>query len=63
MLTDVQGLVETLELSPSKGMMPLFEAISNAIDAIAACEDGLSHHEIRIRLIANDDLVKQAGDD
>jgi hypothetical protein len=63
MQTDVQGLVETLELSPSKGMMPLFEAISNAIDAIAACEDGLSKHEIRVRLIANDDLVKKAGDE
>jgi hypothetical protein len=44
-------------------MMPLFEAISNAIDAISACENGLSNHEIRIRLIANNDLVKQAGDD
>lgn len=63
MQTDVQGLVETLELSPSKGMMPLFEAISNAIDAIAACEDGLSKHEIRVRLIANEDLVKKAGDE
>ncbi len=63
MQTDVQGLVESLELSPSKGMMPLFEAISNAIDAIAACEDGLSKHEIRVRLIANDDLVKKAGDE
>lgn len=63
MLTDVQGLVETLELAPSKGMMPLFEAISNAIDAIGACDDGISGHEIRVRLIASDDLVKQSGDE
>jgi hypothetical protein len=63
MLTDVQGLVETLELAPSKGMMPLFEAISNAIDAIGACDDGISGHEIRVRLIGIDDLVKQGGND
>lgn len=34
MLTNIQGLVDRLDLSPSKGLMPLFEAVSNAMDAI-----------------------------
>ncbi len=34
MLANVKGLVERLELSQAKAMMPLFEAISNSIDAI-----------------------------
>jgi hypothetical protein len=34
MLANIKGLVDRLELSQAKAMMPLFEAISNAIDAI-----------------------------
>lgn len=34
MLTNIQGLVDRLDLAPTKGLMPLFEAVSNAMDAI-----------------------------
>lgn len=34
MLTNIRGLVDRLELAPTRGVMPLFEAISNAMDAI-----------------------------
>lgn len=34
MLTNIQGLVDRLDLAPPKGLMPLFEALSNAMDAI-----------------------------
>ena len=63
MLTDIKGLVDRLELSQAKGMMPLFEAISNAIDAIEEHKDGFAKHSIRIRLVAAHDLAHQGGDD
>jgi hypothetical protein len=44
-------------------MMPLFEAISNAIDAIEEHRDGFSGHSICIRLIAAHDLAHQGGDE
>ena len=43
--------------------MPLFEAISNAIDAIEEHRDGFSNHSICIRLIAAHDLAHQGGDE
>lgn len=63
MLANIQGLVDRLELSQAKAMMPLFEAISNAIDAIEEHKDGFSKHSIRIRLVAAHDLAHQGGDD
>ena len=63
MLANIKGLVDRLELSPAKAMMPLFEAISNAIDAIEEHKDGFSKHAIRIRLVAAHDLAHQGGDD
>ena len=63
MLTDIKGLVDRLELSQAKGMMPLFEAVSNAIDAIEEHKDGFAKHSIRIRLVAAHDLAHQGGDD
>ncbi|MFM0078741.1 ATP-binding protein [Paraburkholderia sediminicola] len=63
MLANVKGLVDRLELSPAKAMMPLFEAISNSIDAIGDRADGFSHHTIRIRLVSTRDLAQQGGDD
>lgn len=62
MLTNIRGLVDRLELGPSRGMMPLFEALSNAIDAIVERNIGLSHGDIRIQLVHAQDLVQQAGD-
>lgn len=43
--------------------MPLFEAISNAIDAIEEHRDGFSGHSICIRLISTHDLAHQGGDE
>lgn len=62
MKANIKGLVDRLELSQAKAMMPLYEAISNAIDAIEEHRDGFSSHWIRIRLIASNDLAHQAGD-
>ena len=63
MLANIKGLVERLELSQAKAMMPLFEAISNSIDAIAQHGDGFANHQIRIRLITKHDLAYQGGDE
>lgn len=63
MLANIKGLVDRLELSQAKAMMPLFEAISNAIDAIEEHRDGFSSHSICIRLIAAHDLAHQGGDE
>lgn len=63
MLANIKGLVDRLELSQAKAMMPLFEAISNAIDAIEEHKDGFPKHTIRIRLVAAHDLAHQGGDD
>lgn len=62
MLANIRGLVGRLELSQTKAMMPLYEAISNAVDAIEEHQDGFSNHSIRIRLVASNDLAHQAGD-
>ena len=35
MQTNIKGLVRTLDLRHAQGMMPLFEAVSNAMDAVA----------------------------
>ncbi|HCF1731313.1 ATP-binding protein [Pseudomonas aeruginosa] len=62
MLANIKGLVERLELSPAKAMMPLFEAISNSIDAIEEHDDGFYKHKILIQLTVSHDLAYQAGD-
>lgn len=62
MLANIKGLVDRLELSQAKAMMPLFEAISNSIDAIEEHGDGFRNHSIRIRLLTSNDLAHQAGD-
>lgn len=63
MLANIKGLVDRLELSQAKAMMPLFEAISNAIDAIEEHKDGFLKHSVRIRLVGTHDLAHQGGDD
>src|SRR5690348_1372003 len=62
MLTNVRGLVERLDLPMSKGMMPLFEAISNALDAIDEKKIPVRDGRVRVRLIPSFDLAQQAGD-
>jgi hypothetical protein len=63
MLTNIRGLVDRLELAPSRGVMPLFEAISNAMDAIEEKHGNPAGGSIRVRLLASNDLVRQAGDE
>lgn len=63
MLANIKGLVDRLELSQAKAMMPLFEAISNSIDAIEEHGDGFRHHLVRIRLVSTHDLAHQSGDE
>lgn len=62
MLTNIKGLVDRLNLRPAKAMTPLFEAISNAIDAIEEHGDNLLVHSIHICLVPQNDLVRQSGD-
>lgn len=62
MLTNIRGLVDRIDLGPSRGMVPLYEAVSNAIDAIGERSSDMSRGDIRIRLIQTQDLVQQAGD-
>jgi hypothetical protein len=63
MQTNIRGLVERLKLPTGKGMMPLFEAVSNAMDAIDDRQDPSQSGRIEIKLIPATDLVKQSGDD
>lgn len=60
---NLRGLIEHIELSATRGLVPLFEAISNAIDAIE--ERGLptAQRSINVRLIPADDLATEAGDE
>jgi hypothetical protein len=62
MHANIKGLVGRLDLSPSRGMMPLFEAISNSIDAIFERGQGTLKNSIRIRLVSVDDLAARGGD-
>ena len=63
MLTNIRGLVERLELSAARGTMPLFEAISNAMDAIEEKSGAPTKGSIRIVLLPDADLMRQAGDE
>lgn len=63
MRANIKGLVDRLELSQAKAMMPLYEAISNSIDAIEEHQDGFKDHSIRIRLVPSKDLAHQGGDE
>jgi hypothetical protein len=64
MRANIRGLVERLDLAAARGVMPLFEAISNAMDAIEQKGRGISYTcgTVRIRLIPIVDLAEQAGD-
>ena len=63
MQANIKGLVDRLELSTAKAMMPLYEAVSNAVDAIEEHGNGFGNHSIRIRLVTSNDLARQAGDE
>lgn len=61
MLTNIRGLVNTLDLTPSHAMMPLYEAVSNALDAIDASGKDIARGKIDITLIRQDDLASRGG--
>lgn len=63
MQTNIKGLVRTLDLRHAQGMMPLFEAVSNAMDAVADKGGGLTKGRIDIHLLRSEDLAAQASDD
>lgn len=62
MRTDLRGLVERIDLSAPRGLIPLFEAISNAIDAIEERKLPTADGRIRIRLIDRQDLLTEGQD-
>jgi hypothetical protein len=62
MLTNLRGLVDRLDLAPARGMMPLFEAISNSMDSIEQKRRGVTKGHIRIQLVSRADLLQQSED-
>lgn len=62
MKTNIQGLVKSLDLKQAQGMMPLFEAISNAMDAIAEVGKGLNAGNIDINLIRRTDFGSRSDE-
>jgi hypothetical protein len=62
MKTNIQGLVKSLDLKQAQGMMPLFESISNAMDAIAEAGNGLNTGNIDIHLIRRTDLGSKSDE-
>jgi hypothetical protein len=63
MQTNLKGLVRTLDLRGGQGMMPLFEAVSNSMDATKDKFENLSSGKIDIYLIRNSDLAAQGSDE
>jgi Histidine kinase-, DNA gyrase B-, and HSP90-like ATPase len=62
MKTNIQGLVKSLDLKQGQGMMPLYEAVSNAMDAIVETGRGLNVGNIDIHLIRKPDLVSNSDE-
>lgn len=62
MKTNIQGLVRSLDLKQQQGIMPLYEAVSNAMDAIAEAERGLNVGSIDIRLVRKSDLASKSDE-
>lgn len=62
MRADLRGLVERIDLSAPRGLIPLFEAISNSIDAIEERKLSPTDGRIRIRLIERHDLATDGHD-
>lgn len=60
---NLRGLIEHIELSATRGLVPLFEAISNAIDAIEERALPTAQRSINVRLFPATDLATDAGDD
>ena len=61
--TNIKGLVRTLELRHSQGMMPLYEAVSNAMDSIADRTGTLTDGRVDIYLLRKEDLAASGSDE
>lgn len=61
MQTDLRGLVERIDLSAPRGLIPLFEAISNSIDAIEERKLPPIDGRISIRMIERHDLASEGN--
>lgn len=61
--TNIPGLLRTLTLSTSHGLMPLYEAISNASDAIYEKHTDFKNGQITIQLQRLNDIASQASDE
>ena len=60
--TNIKGLVRTLDLRHSQGMMPLYEAVSNAMDAVEDRTGKLTEGRIQIHLLRKQDLASAGTD-
>ena len=63
MKTNIKGLVHTLDLRHSQGMMPLYEAVSNAMDAVADRTATLTDGRIDVHLLRKQDLVAAGSEE
>ncbi|MBE2244192.1 MAG: sensor histidine kinase [Burkholderiaceae bacterium] len=63
METNLKGLVRTLDLRHSQGMMPLFEAVSNAMDAVSDRTGKLTDGRIDVHLTRSHDLAAEGSDE
>jgi hypothetical protein len=63
METNLKGLVRTLDLRNSQGMMPLFEAVSNAMDAVSDRTGRLTDGRIDVYLARSQDLAAEGSDE
>ena len=61
--TNIKGLVRTLDLRHSQGMMPLYEAVSNSMDAITDRAGKLTDGRIDIFLLRKEDLAASGTDE
>jgi hypothetical protein len=60
--TNIKGLVRTLDLRHNQGMMPLYEAVSNAMDAVEDRTGKLADGRIEIHLLRKQDLASSGTD-
>lgn len=59
---NLRGLIEHIELSATRGLVPLYEAVSNALDAIQERELPTAQRKVEVRVLAAVDLATEAGD-
>jgi hypothetical protein len=63
MKTNVKGLVRSLDLRHSQGIFPLYEAVSNAMDAVADRTGKMTEGRIDVHLLRKHDLAATGSDE